>query len=65
MNIRNLATVGLTLGLMAVMSGCVVTPRGEGYREGYREGYYDREHHRWWAEHRWHECEEHDVHCQD
>jgi len=28
-----------------------------------REGYWDREHHRWWHEHRWHECDEHEPHC--
>jgi hypothetical protein len=27
------------------------------------EGFYDREHHRWFHEHRWQECAEHDVHC--
>ena len=35
-------------------SGCVVETR---------EGYYDREHHRYWHEHTWHECLEHDEHC--
>jgi hypothetical protein len=28
-----------------------------------REGYYDHPHHRWYHEHRWHECEEHEEHC--
>jgi len=35
-------------------TGCVVEPR---------EGFYDRDHHRWYHEHTWHECVEHDEHC--
>ncbi|HWZ63003.1 MAG TPA: hypothetical protein VNX02_08275 [Steroidobacteraceae bacterium] len=37
-------------------SGCVVEPR---------EGFYDRDHHRWYHEHGWHDCGEHDEHCHD
>jgi hypothetical protein len=37
-------------------SGCVVEPR---------EGYYDRDHHRWYHEHGWRDCGEHDEHCHD
>jgi hypothetical protein len=44
----------LALSLMLFASGCVVEPR---------EGYYDREHHRWYHEHAWHGCDEHDPHC--
>jgi hypothetical protein len=44
----------LMMGFMFVVQGCVVEPR---------EGYYDRDHHRWYHEHAWHDCEEHDVHC--
>jgi hypothetical protein len=54
------------LGLIVVASACVVEPR-EGYRdeprEGYRDGYYDSDHHRYYHEHRWHECVERDEHC--
>jgi hypothetical protein len=35
-------------------SGCVVEPR---------EGFYDRDHHRWYHEHTWHECVAIDEHC--
>jgi hypothetical protein len=42
----------------ALASGCVVEPR-----EGYRDGYYDHDHHRYYHEHAWHECIEHDEHC--
>jgi hypothetical protein len=28
-----------------------------------REGFYDRDHHRWYHEHQWRDCAEHDVHC--
>jgi hypothetical protein len=44
----------LLLALMLFASGCVVEPR---------EGFYDRDHHRWWHEHAWHDCVEHDMHC--
>lgn len=44
----------LSLGLMLVVSGCVVEPP---------EGFYDRDHHRWWHEHAWRECGDHDGHC--
>jgi hypothetical protein len=44
------------LGLTLTTSGCVVEPR---------EGYYDHGHGhaRWYHEHRWHECGEHEDHC--
>jgi hypothetical protein len=35
-------------------ASCVVEPR---------EGYYDHEHHRYYREHTWHECVEHDEYC--
>jgi hypothetical protein len=44
----------LLLGLMMFAPGCVVEPR---------EGYYDRDHHRWYHEHSWRDCEERDEHC--
>ncbi len=45
----------LLLGLiMLASSGCVVEPR---------EGFYDRDHHRWYHEHVWVDCREHDEHC--
>lgn len=47
----------LLLGLiMLASSGCVVEPR---------EGFYDRDHHRWYHEHTWVDCREHDEHCHD
>jgi hypothetical protein len=42
------------LGLL-LSSGCVVAEP--------REGYYDHDHHRWYHEHTWHECGDHDEHC--
>jgi hypothetical protein len=44
----------LTLGLIMLTPGCVVEPH---------EGYWDRDHHRWYHEHAWHECVENDEHC--
>jgi hypothetical protein len=46
------------VSLLALASGCVVAPR-----EGYHEGYWDHEHNRWYHEHGWVDCGEHDVHC--
>jgi hypothetical protein len=57
-NMRRIATTSLLLGLMAIMSGCVLGPR-----EGYREGYYDRGHNRYYHEHSWHDCGGRDEHC--
>ena len=57
------------LGLMLFASGCVVEPRGEHDRYYDRggepgEGYYDHEHHRYYHEHGWRDCREHDdEHC--
>lgn len=51
-------------GLMALSSGCVVHESSSAAREeGYREGYYDRDHHRYYHEHAWHECVENDPYC--
>jgi hypothetical protein len=55
--LRRLALMLLpVLGLTVLVNGCVVEPR---------EGFYDRDHHRWWHEHQWHECGERDEHCHD
>ncbi len=45
----------LLLGLTMLVSGCVVTEP--------REGYYDRDHNRWYHDHGWSACGEHDAHC--
>jgi hypothetical protein len=42
------------LGLIGFASGCVVEPH---------EGYYDHEHARYYHEHTWVECGDHDGHC--
>jgi hypothetical protein len=44
----------LMMGFMFLAQGCVVEPR---------EGYWDHEHHRWYHNHAWVACEEHDAHC--
>jgi hypothetical protein len=44
------------LGLVVFASACVVATR---------EGYYDRDHHRYYHEHEWHDCGDHDEHCHD
>jgi hypothetical protein len=45
---------GFLLGLIMFASACVVVPR---------DGYYDHDHHRYYHDHAWHECVEHDEHC--
>lgn len=49
-------TLLVWLGLVLLVSGCVVQPR---------EGFYDRDHHRWWHEHEWHDCGDRHDHCRD
>ncbi len=51
-------TFALLTTAAAVFSGCVIAPGN-----GYREGYYDRDNHRYYHEHEWHECGDHDDHC--
>jgi hypothetical protein len=41
-------------GLILLFAGCAVEPR---------EGFYDRDHHRYYHDHHWHDCVEHDEHC--
>ena len=57
-NMRRIATTSLLLGLMAIMSGCVLGPR-----DGNREGYYDSGHNRYYHQNSWHDCGERDEHC--
>jgi hypothetical protein len=45
---------GVVLALLLVSSACVVEPRND---------YYDRDHHRYYHEHAWHDCMEQDEHC--
>jgi hypothetical protein len=45
----------LLVGLLSLVSGCVVAEP--------REGYYDHDHNRWYHDHGWHGCGEHDEHC--
>jgi hypothetical protein len=49
-------TILALLGVSLVVPGCVVEPR---------EGFYDRDHHRWYHEHAWHECGDRDEHCRE
>ena len=60
-NIQRVVRGTLLLGLIAASSACVVTER-----QPYREGYYDRDHHRYYHEHTWHECGERaNEYCRD
>ena len=55
---RRIVTTSLLLGLMAIMSGCLIGPR-----DGYQEGYYDRDHHRYYHQHAWHDCADRGEYC--
>ncbi len=48
------AQSALLLTLVTLASACVLAPR---------EDYYDRDHHRYYHEHAWHDCGDHDDHC--
>jgi hypothetical protein len=50
-----IAQCGILLATFMASSGCVVAEP--------RNGYYDRDHHRYYHEHVWRECVEHDEHC--
>jgi hypothetical protein len=51
---KRLGQNALVLALLTMSAACVVEPR---------ENYYDRDHHRYYSEHNWHECGEGDSHC--
>jgi len=53
--VRGVVKGGIIAGLVALASGCIVAEP--------REGYYDHDHHRYYREHTWHECGDHDDHC--
>ena len=58
-NFQNIVKGSFLMGLVAIASaiasGCVIAEP--------RDGYYEREHHRYYREHSWHECHEHDEFC--
>ena len=54
-NTQQILRGSFLMGLIALASACVVAEP--------REGYYDHEHHRYWQEHNWHECGDHDDRC--
>jgi hypothetical protein len=49
---RRFATAGFLLGIISMTTACLVETR---------EGYWDRDHHRYWHDHGWHDCD--DAHC--
>ena len=59
MDIRKTAYLsGLLLGVLTSLSGCLIETR-----EPYHEGHYDRDHHRYWHEHSWHDCDDREDRC--
>jgi hypothetical protein len=67
----SIARLGCLMSLITLLASCVWVPRDHGgYRddggshEQYREGYYDRDHHRYYHDHQWHQCRDRDdPHC--
>jgi hypothetical protein len=53
-----LPALALVCAFVGLASGCIIAPH-----DAYREGYYDHDQHRYWHEHAWHDCGEHDDHC--
>jgi hypothetical protein len=54
-NMRRIAQFSFLLGLLALTSACIVAAP--------REGYYDRGHARYYHQHEWHSCGEHNDYC--
>jgi hypothetical protein len=54
MTTKHILTGGLLTGLLILAAGC---------DRGPREGQYDPDHHRYYHEHDWHDCADHDEHC--
>jgi hypothetical protein len=51
---KRLGQNALVLALLTLSTACVIEPR---------DNYYDRDHHRYYSEHTWHECGDGDMHC--
>jgi hypothetical protein len=49
-----IAQSGIVLALLISLGGCAIEPRND---------YYDRDHHRYYHEHVWHDCAQQDEHC--
>jgi hypothetical protein len=59
----NVVKGSILLGMIVFASACVVVPPHDGYHDSYHEGYYDRDHQRYYHDHSWHDCANHDEHC--
>jgi len=54
-DLRQFARSAFLLALFGSVVACAVAPT---------EGYYDRDHHRYYHDHAWHDCGAHDGFCQ-
>jgi hypothetical protein len=54
-NLQGVFKCAFLAAMVAFAAGCVVAEP--------REGYYDHDHHRYYREHTWHECVDHDEYC--
>lgn len=71
---KSITRLSCLLSLIALLASCVWVPHDRGgysddggYHDQYREGYYDRDHNRYYHDHRWHQCRDRDdrddSHC--
>lgn len=54
-NLQRVLRGGFLVAIVTFASACVVAEP--------REGYYDRDHHRYYREHVWHDCIDRDDRC--
>jgi hypothetical protein len=52
--VQSLAAAAVVI-TSCLSAGCIVAQP--------HEGYYDHDHHRYYREHTWHECRDHDEYC--
>ncbi len=52
--LQRVAQSSVVVAVILLVTGCVIEPR---------DSYYDREHNRYYHDHTWHDCGEHDDHC--
>ncbi len=52
--LQRVAQSSVVVAVILLATGCVIEPR---------DSYYDREHNRYYHDHTWHDCGEHDDHC--
>lgn len=57
MNARHVLLASLMVAVAAMVSGCFVSHTETTREVTVHEGYYDRDHHRYWHDNQWYDCE--------